>query len=85
MKSHPLDPLTHSEIKAAAGAIKAAAAEKKLQYLRFNVITLAVRTAPLWALEHAGCCPMLWLSVKRCMHALVLAILQDPYSACGYT
>jgi Cu2+-containing amine oxidase len=46
VKSHPLDPLTHDEIKAAAGAIKAAAADKKLQYLRFNVVTLAVRMPP---------------------------------------
>lgn len=48
--SHPLDPLTPEEIKAAAGAIKAKAAEKDLPNLRFNVITLAVSPSPhsLW-------------------------------------
>ena len=47
---HPLDPLTPEEIKAAAGAIKAKAAEKELPNLRFNVITLAVSPSPhsLW-------------------------------------
>lgn len=39
---HPLDPLTHDEIKAASNAVKAAAADKKLSFLRFNVVTLAV-------------------------------------------
>lgn len=44
--AHPLDPLTPEEIKAAAASIKAAAAEKDLSPLRFNVITLAVRSPP---------------------------------------
>ncbi|BDA50132.1 Primary amine oxidase [Coccomyxa sp. Obi] len=41
---HPLDPLTPEEIKAAAAAIKATAAQKDLSPLRFNVITLAEPT-----------------------------------------
>ena len=46
VKMHPLDPLTHDEIKAASNAVKAAAADKKLSFLRFNVITLAVCCSP---------------------------------------
>ena len=47
VKAHPLDPLTHEEIKAASNAVKAAAADKNLSFLRFNVVTLAVCCSPI--------------------------------------
>ena len=92
VKSHPLDPLTHAEIKAAAGAMRAAAAEKGLHHLRFNVIALAVRTGAPYLrtlrILHQGlhaCWSMQWRAVKV-MHACTLpAHRMECCGACGCT
>ena len=68
---HPLDPLTPEDIKAAAGVIKAKAAEKDLPNLRFNVITLAVSPSPY----------SLWLTASH-MHEPRLQALPSKHLYC---
>lgn len=76
---HPLDPLSPDEIRATAAAVRTAVAEKRLENLRFNTITLKV-----WLKQGFFCWKKMGILMGRAPVCDVEVVPKRPQKACVY-